>query len=501
MSGLRAARDLNGGGGEPSPDVLFSRRPSRKRSTATTDATKEPAAARQPARPPTKKLAKKPMATKSVPTAVAPKACPAGAAATGKDVAPETSNSPTQLKPPAPKSPRATSSPSVHMEHPQQGCSECAKRSSETAASAKKIMALNATIEKMRSDMESDKAEQSTLIATLRGDLKTAQDEVLSLVKLGRDQQRHFDVEQAAWRERERQLVDTGTATLTREKELEDKILSFKTGLEESNKKSASLEALYAKVVEECDTFRAEAVALRSECKEQRTRSDHSEAQLLLLKEELERVRADHTKMQTSAISQEALREAEARAQTATERAKEAESTVAALQQEMKRLNGRVSTAEALPNRLREEIRSAAEKNFKQLERVEADALQVRELLREETSKSALIEKERDDLASRVREMQSQVRKLTMDAKGMNAEEFEDTFEAVMREEFDAMRNAYEGKLKALKADSSKQRNIHEKSLRDAQKDMRSKMVTLKTEVMRRDAMIAQMREEIAKMS
>ena len=67
--------------------------------------------------------------------------------------------------------------------------------------SAKKITALNATIEKLRSDMESDKTEHTTLIATLRGDLKTAQDEVLSLVKLGRDQQRHFDVEQAAWRE------------------------------------------------------------------------------------------------------------------------------------------------------------------------------------------------------------------------------------------------------------------------------------------------------------
>ena len=81
--------------------------------------------------------------------------------------------------------------------------------------------------------------------------------------------------------------------------------------------------------------------------------------------------------------------------------------------------------------------------------------------------------------------------------KGMNAAEFEDTFEAVMREEFDAMRNAYEGKLKALQADASKQRNAHDKSVRDVQKELRSKMVTLRTDVMRRDATIAQMRKEI----
>ena len=152
MSGLRAARDLNGGdGGEPSPDVLFSRRPSRKGSVTTTNATKERVAARQPAKKPVAKpLPQKHTATKSVPAAVKPKPCPAGAADTGEDVAPETSNSPTQSKPSAPSSPRSTSSPSAHVEQPQQACSACAKWSREAAVSAKKITALNATIEKLR---------------------------------------------------------------------------------------------------------------------------------------------------------------------------------------------------------------------------------------------------------------------------------------------------------------------------------------------------------------
>ena len=122
---------------------------------------------------------------------------------------------------------------------------------------------------------------------------------------------------------------------------------------------------------------------------------------------------------------------------------------------------------------------------------------QLRELLQEEAGKSTMLEEERDALSKRVGAMQDQVRQLTMDAKGMNAAEFEDTFEAVMREEFDAMRNAYEGKLKALQADASKQRNAHDKSVRDVQKELRSKMVTLRTDVMRRDATIAQMRKEI----
>jgi chromosome segregation ATPase len=349
----------------------------------------------------------------------------------------------------------------------------------------------------LRGEMQAQRTEHSALLSTLRGDLQTAQDEVLKMVQLGRDQQRRFDVEQVAWRAREQQLVEAGTATLTREKELEDKMLSFKTGCDEANQKAVSLEALYAKLVEECEASRAEAVALRSECREQRTRGDHSEAQLLSLQEELARARTDHTQMQTSLVTQEALREAEATAREAGALAAEAETTVASLQQELSRVQGRLATAEALPHRLRDEIRRATEGNVKQVERVEAEMSQLRELLREEAGKTTMLQEERDALSKRVGVMQDQVRQLTMDAKGMNAAEFEDTFEAVMREEFDAMRNAYEGKLKALQADASKQRNAHDKSVRDVQKELRSKMVTLRTDVMRRDATIAQMRKEI----
>ena len=162
-----------------------------------------------------------------------------------------------------------------------------------------------------------------------------------------------------------------------------------------------------------------------------------------------------------------------------------------------RRVQGRLATAEALPHRLREEMLRSAEGSVKQVERVEAEMSQLRELLQEEAGKSTMLEEERNALSKRVSAMQDQVRQLTMDAKGMDAAEFEDTFEAVMREEFDAMRNAYEGKLKTLKADASKQRNTHDKSLRDLQKEQRSKLVTLRTDVMRRDATIVQMRNEI----
>ena len=53
------------------------------------------------------------------------------------------------------------------------------------------------------------------------------------------------------------------------------------------------------------------------------------------------------------------------------------------------------------------------------------------------------------------------------------------------------------GGRETLKADASKQRNTHDKSLRDLQKEQRSKLVTLRTDVMRRDATIVQMRNEI----
>jgi|TARA_B100000795_G_scaffold250602_1_gene218917 hypothetical protein len=72
----------------------------------------------------------------------------------------------------------------------------------------------------------------------------------------------------------------------------------------------------------------------------------------------------------------------------------------------------------------------------------------------------------------------------------MKPDEFEDTFEAVMREEFDAMRSAYEDKLKTLKDNVTKMKYQVEKEIREMEKAGRSRLIGLKQDVMRKDAQI-----------
>jgi|TARA_B110000008_G_C16497499_1_gene374746 hypothetical protein len=72
----------------------------------------------------------------------------------------------------------------------------------------------------------------------------------------------------------------------------------------------------------------------------------------------------------------------------------------------------------------------------------------------------------------------------------MKPDEFEDTFEAVMREEFDAMRSAYEDKLKTLKDNTTKMKYQVEKEIREMEKAGRSRLIGLKQDVKRKDAQI-----------
>ena len=514
-SGLRAAREINGGG-EPSPDVLFSRRPSRRSCTEpqTTAASQESSvpATKKPSQTNPKKMMKKEAESnpkqrvKSAKIASEPsKVKPLESAMTSSTSAARQaigSQAKRETKPETSCSPDLPAAPTTPRASPPKTCPACGlsktfnSSRSESLAYENQIDSLKASVDSLRQEASLREQEHQSALATLRSDLATAQSEILKLVQLGRDQQRHFDVEQATWREREKQLVDAGAATLTREKELEEKVLNFKNIYEEANQKVINLEGLYAKVMEECESFRVEAVALRSECKEQREQRDHSEAQLLSLKEELERARSDHSAMQRTIVDK-SLSEAEAKIKAEATRAENAEEKVKTLEKDLGKLKSRLDMAEALPHHLRDEMRRVAERNLKHVDLVESQVSSLREELREESVQRTTLEKEKIDLAKRVSAMQDQVRQLTIDAKGMNAAEFEDTFEAVMREEFDAMRHAYEAKLKDLKVEFSKQRSIHDKSISNVQKESRSKLVNLKTEIMRRDASISQMQKEI----
>ena len=86
--------------------------------------------------------------------------------------------------------------------------------------------------------------------------------------------------------------------------------------------------------------------------------------------------------------------------------------------------------------------------------------------------------------------VQQQIKTLVRSAKNMKAEEFEDTYEAVMREEFEAMRGAYEDKLKVLREQVAQIRHTSSKAIDVHAQSQKVKIIGLKSELMKKTAQI-----------
>ena len=146
--------------------------------------------------------------------------------------------------------------------------------------------------------------------------------------------------------------------------------------------------------------------------------------------------------------------------------------------------------AEKLPNHLRDLLQSRVEKDVREETRIEKAMQQLQREVATQKDDIDEITKERDALTERMVGIQEQVKNMTMKAKNMKAAEFEDTFEAVMREEFDAMRAAYEEKLRGMKEKVMKMKGSADKQIKQAEQNTRSKFLEMKTLIMRKDAEI-----------
>ena len=146
--------------------------------------------------------------------------------------------------------------------------------------------------------------------------------------------------------------------------------------------------------------------------------------------------------------------EAEATAAAARAAAEEADRseelvrTIAALRDELaqtrKEANERLAAAKEIPRRVQEMSEKADEGRQRELdrlhERISGLELDVRDAgHREKTLKSEV-----ESLQGQLEKIQARLRAQAAEAEGMSEADFVDSFEAVMREEFDAMRSAYE---------------------------------------------------------
>ena len=107
-------------------------------------------------------------------------------------------------------------------------------------------------------------------------------------------------------------------------------------------------------------------------------------------------------------------------------------------------------------------------------------------------------------LNEEIKILKKQIQELTdsrgaalMKASGMSRTEFEDTFEAVMREEFDAMRAAYEKRLTMKQHEMDKIKRTCNKEVRDAIDSSKQKLVRLEMATRRKDAEIESLTEKI----
>jgi len=495
MSGLQAARNLNSG--EPSPDVLFSRRPSTKgqvsnrlpnktkssiKKTQVKKIQKKPGKLQQPqtqttqkqpstSKPLSSKLSKQPDRSKSKETPPSP---------------PTTGNQPPQ----SPRSPATSCTCTC-------SCTTCARPSSNPSISDEKS---SREVEKLHTELVTTKKLHATLVKQC-SDLQTSSKRERKIAAEAK-----LELEQAsiAWKDRERELVAAGTSTLNREKEMEEQCNKY---LEQLTHTQHELSHVRSSHDEEHASSHAHLIAVNTETEELKSRIKELEERLTESMKHnltsLESARNELEKSQqnasdtTATLVSAAWTDAEEQIRTETTRANKAEEALENIKtlmktqdNEMKRMKKRLDAAESLPSQLRDMLSKHAEKDAREEEHT-ANAM--KELKRERDTLNDTVKetaKERDALMERIAGMQDQVRNMTMKAKKMNADEFEDTFEAVMREEFDAMRSAYEEKLKMIKDQVTKCRYASDRDIKEMEKKTRAKIVSLNTKIMRQEAQI-----------
>ena len=492
-NGVRAVRSIHNtdNTGEPSPDVLFSRRPSVNKKPASK------LAAKKTLKKPTKPTQPNPKSTTSTPLL--------HATSTSQPIK---STTPTTL-PPVPVLPETTQSksprsPATRACTCQCSCSNCARKNNNNKGSPS----------------SSDGKIQLAEIAKLRAELsaiskkkKTWEQKCTSLEALAKKEQTlaivaKSELEEASktWSTRERELVAAGTSTLNREKNMEEQANSLLAKLSECQ---AELEKVRSQHNEGHDMAQAHLIAVNTETEEYKERVTELEESLAKAMQSVEIKRNENDTNQKQALETQqmlvsaAWTEAEEQmkveknlTQQATEELSNLKVLMKTQDQDMTGLKKRLSSAEQLPTQLRTMLKKQVEKDLQKEQRIEKEIQDLKRDIQNQNVQLEDVTKERNDLMERMGGMQNQVKQMTMNAKNMKADEFEDTFEAVMREEFDAMSSAYEDKLKKVREQSTKIRYACDKEIKDHVKSQKSILVGLKTDVMRLNAQIKVLSKE-----
>ena len=305
-SGLRAVRSLNSQEGEPSPDVLFSRRPSTNGPATTSSVKKVPPSGaakssvpqKQPRQQQKKKSDDKKVETKKP---AAKKLAAAAASSSSSSSVPPSLPESTQRQPASPRSPSTSCTctcscttcsggePSSDTRKQQQQQQQ--QRDNEQRENKKKY---KATLAKLTKELAASQTLKLTLEEKCRHFENTAKEkQTLYSTKLS-----EFEVAKSAWQDRERELVTAGTSTLSRERESEEQCNAILAQLAASQKEMAQLRASHE---EEHQSAQAHLFAVSAETEEYRARVTELEERMTESMKELETTKDVLEKAKTAA--------------------------------------------------------------------------------------------------------------------------------------------------------------------------------------------------------
>jgi chromosome segregation ATPase len=488
-NGVRAARSL--GAGEPSPDVLFSRRPSTKgpatkttKTTTTKNVSKNiTAQATTIKTTKTTKPTPKPTPKPTNPTTNASKT-------NNKKKHPSKTS---KLPPPSlPQSPRSPTAPSTCTCQ----CSNCSKDGSSSGSPSTSDGKLQlAEIAKLRAELSSFKQKRTTL------QQKCTALETLVQQEQTRANAATLELAEASknWSKREQELVAAGTSTLSREKNMEEQANVLLAQLSSCQKE---LEQVKQQQNEGEQTAQVLVVSLKDEANDLNKRLQHLEEINLEYSQTLESTRNSLESNKKIALETQEMLVSAAWTEAEEQMKKEQETTqrvkhqVVELTKEKALLKQQLNSAEQLPNQLRDMLEKKIDQDLMEDARIDSMIDSLKNEIKNQAIEIQDRTKERDDLMERLAGVQQQIKTLVRNAKNMKAEEFEDTYEAVMREEFEAMRGAYEDKLKVLREQVAQIRHTSSKAIDDHAQSQKVKIIGLKSELMKKTAQITVLMKE-----
>jgi chromosome segregation ATPase len=158
----------------------------------------------------------------------------------------------------------------------------------------------------------------------------------------------------------------------------------------------------------------------------------------------------------------------------------------------------KLQAAEAIPARIEQMSKDASTRYHDMVSDQNKEIMKLKQTAAVQESEISSLREETGILKQQVEDLTNSRANTAMKASGLTRREFEDTFEAVMREEFDAMRAAYEKRLEGQRSEMEKVKRACFKEVRQAADKSKADAIRADVACRRKDAEIAHLTEQLS---